>query len=163
MGGIPKLVHLGNPGNRHYSRCDMQLGHCVRSSVPEPGVKTCPLCWEPLLRGTQDDTFGGLESVLERALKVAELNPREGLIGLLHHLRDERQTTVQEQDLLIRLLATKGTELKDLLVYLHLYVTQHTWTQLTTDQKELFADIVDEHRRREYPDDPVPIERWWRE
>jgi hypothetical protein len=53
--------------------------------------------------------------------------------------------------------------LKDLIVNLWLYVGRHAWTQLTTEQKELFADVVDEMNRRDYPDDPIPTERWWRE
>lgn len=52
------------------------------------------------------------------------------------------------------------TPLVDLVTYLYLYMTRHTWTQLTTDQKNLLADLVDEWNRTQY-EDSEPLERWW--
>lgn len=52
------------------------------------------------------------------------------------------------------------TPLTDLLVTLHLYMSRATWTHLTTDQKNLLADLIDEYHASEYPD-AQPMERWW--
>ncbi|HEX9225199.1 MAG TPA: hypothetical protein VF885_00915 [Arthrobacter sp.] len=53
--------------------------------------------------------------------------------------------------------------LQDLLSTLNLYTGQHTWTQLTTEQKELFADSVDLDHARDSDDSGYRVERWWRE
>lgn len=41
-----------------------------------------------------------------------------------------------------------------------------TWWQLTTERKELFADVVDAAHERANADNPgmnlAPVERWWR-
>lgn len=54
----------------------------------------------------------------------------------------------------------------ELIAALWLYTSQHTWTQLTTEQKDLFADIVDAAGVARQVDDgeelhPV-VQRWWR-
>lgn len=49
--------------------------------------------------------------------------------------------------------------LADLVSSLWLYVGHHTWTQLTTDQKELFANTIEADAEE---GEPVEIERWWR-
>jgi hypothetical protein len=49
----------------------------------------------------------------------------------------------------------------DLIGTLHLYITRHTETQLTTEQKELLYDIV-EARYRAHGISDEPMERWWR-
>lgn len=71
--------------------------------------------------------------------------------------------------------ATPSTErvaaLEDLLASLWLYTSRHTWTQLTTEQKDLFADVVDAHLAAAdvedgYAGTPManaPVDRWWRE
>ena len=67
-------------------------------------------------------------------------------------------------------LVDENRRLRDLLSYLWLYQRRHTWTQLTTEQKELFADVVDEdHRVQDIEDGYVgtdmaytPVDRWWR-
>ena len=57
---------------------------------------------------------------------------------------------------------------EDLLSSLWLYV-QWRWItkQLTTEQKDLFADAIDAHHVRMNADDPhwemPPVERWWRD
>lgn len=52
--------------------------------------------------------------------------------------------------------------LRDLVAVLNLYVGHHAWTQLTTPQKELFADVVDRHWSEVEPGDRSLTERWWR-
>lgn len=52
---------------------------------------------------------------------------------------------------------------EELLGDLNLYTGRHTWTQLTTEQKELFADAVDVDHARSGDDDGYRVERWWRE
>jgi len=60
--------------------------------------------------------------------------------------------------------------LKDLLTTLNLYIGHYAWTQLTTEQKELLADVVDsEHEKQDMNDGHWgtdlayrPTERWWR-
>lgn len=63
-------------------------------------------------------------------------------------------------------------ETQELLAVLSLYLSYHAWTQLTTEQKELLADAIDEaHRRQDiedgYASDSTmayaPTKRWWRE
>lgn len=62
--------------------------------------------------------------------------------------------------------------LEDLIATLWLYTGNQAWMKLTTEQKELFADVVDaDHRRIDEaegraPGEPgsfTPIMRWWRE
>lgn len=52
--------------------------------------------------------------------------------------------------------------LRDLVATLNLYVGHHTWTKLTTPQKELFADVVDRNWSELEPGDGALTERWWR-
>lgn len=60
--------------------------------------------------------------------------------------------------------------LKDLLYTLNLYIGYHTWTQLTNEQKELLADVLDEEYAKQDREDGYvgtdmahqPVERWWR-
>lgn len=58
----------------------------------------------------------------------------------------------------------ENVKLRELLCYLNLYTSYHTWTKLTTEQKELFANVIDEDRFEEYGEEDVhPVERWWRD
>jgi hypothetical protein len=60
--------------------------------------------------------------------------------------------------------------LRHLVSYLWLYVDRHVWTQLTTPQKELFADVLDDYGRRADVEEGYvgtdmahhPVDRWWR-
>lgn len=57
---------------------------------------------------------------------------------------------------------------EDLLGAIWLYIPWHYVTkQLTTEQKELFADAVDAHSARINAEEPeiglLPAERWWRD
>lgn len=56
---------------------------------------------------------------------------------------------------------TREAAMADLLTYLALHVGRYEWKVLTTEQKNLWADLIDEHRAREYPNDFEPMERWW--
>lgn len=66
--------------------------------------------------------------------------------------------------------ARTRAELEDLVCTLWLYLSDHTWKQLTTDQKELFADVLDEHHAHLDVQEATattdhaysPVERWWR-
>lgn len=51
--------------------------------------------------------------------------------------------------------------LVEMLTYLELHVGRYQWTVLTTPQKNLLADLIDERRARDFPDDHEPMERWW--
>lgn len=50
---------------------------------------------------------------------------------------------------------------RETLAALPLYIGRHTWTQLTTDQKECLADAIDKDRQGE--PDLAPVDRWWRD
>lgn len=52
---------------------------------------------------------------------------------------------------------------QDLLSSLNLYTSRHGWSQLTTEQKELFADSIDIDHARSDDDSGYRVERWWRE
>jgi hypothetical protein len=57
---------------------------------------------------------------------------------------------------------------EDLLSSLWLYINWRWITkQLTTEQKDLFADAIDAEHARANEDDPnlgaLPVERWWRD
>jgi hypothetical protein len=57
---------------------------------------------------------------------------------------------------------------EDLLSSLWLYINWRFVTkQLTTEQKDLFADAIDTYHARANEDDPdlgaLPVERWWRD
>lgn len=63
------------------------------------------------------------------------------------------------------------TEVADLLAYLDLHLGRYPWTQLTTRQKEVMADLIDNAGTIEQlnnPDEyrpgesPRRVERWWR-
>lgn len=58
---------------------------------------------------------------------------------------------------------SKPTPERDLIATLHLYIGHHTETQLTTEQKELLYDCVEEWRAaNDAPGAYEPMERWWR-
>lgn len=53
--------------------------------------------------------------------------------------------------------------LEDLICALWLYVGwKYVTEKLTTEQRDLFADVIDRYHLREFPDDYVPTDRWWR-
>lgn len=52
-------------------------------------------------------------------------------------------------------------EIIETLLYIELHIGRHEWKQLTTSQKDLLADLIDERRSAEY-NDYEPMERWWR-
>ena len=61
-----------------------------------------------------------------------------------------------------------GERYEDLLGSIWLYVNwRYVTKQLTTEQKELFADAVDAHSARLNAGEPEidlhPVERWWRD
>lgn len=58
-------------------------------------------------------------------------------------------------------LKTKAALQQDTLAALSLYISRHTWTQLTTEQKECLADAIDKDRQGE--PDLAPVDRWWRD
>lgn len=56
------------------------------------------------------------------------------------------------------------TEVEELLASIWLYVNWYSVTrQLTTDQKNLWANAIDAVHDRNFPDDNSPVERWWNE
>lgn len=62
----------------------------------------------------------------------------------------------------------RRTELEGLLSSIWLYVPWvHVTKQLTTGQKELWADAIDAHHARMNANEPhvnlSPVERWWRQ
>ncbi len=55
-------------------------------------------------------------------------------------------------------------DIADLCFSLNLYLPLHTWKQLTTDQKNLLADLIDMATAELYAAEKLePIERWWRD
>lgn len=52
--------------------------------------------------------------------------------------------------------------LRDLVSTLYLYVGLYEWKQLATEQKELFADVVDGGWARSPDMEGSAVERWWR-
>lgn len=50
-------------------------------------------------------------------------------------------------------------ELRQLIAALWLYIGYYEETQLTTEQKELLADVVE---RTSSDDDQISYDRWWR-
>lgn len=64
----------------------------------------------------------------------------------------------------LRKLREQKQEYEDLLDSIFLYISWYWVTkQLTTRQKELFADAVDASSRRLEPEDPLVTDRWWRD
>lgn len=60
-------------------------------------------------------------------------------------------------------LRAQVAALRGLVSSVYLYVNDYYVTkQLTTEQKELWADTIDEHSRRACPEEFHPYERWWR-
>lgn len=65
-------------------------------------------------------------------------------------------------------LLDENLRMRDLLSYLALHIGRYEWRQLTTEQKDLLADVIEEkHRRMEAEDGldytSVPVNRWWRD
>jgi hypothetical protein len=65
--------------------------------------------------------------------------------------------------------AHRYQELADLVTYAELHFGRFVWTQLTTDQKELLADLIDAKYDRQDAEENTPAdrrytptERWWR-
>lgn len=62
-------------------------------------------------------------------------------------------------------------EMADMLTYIALHVGKYQWKVLTTDQKELWADLIDRDRTVQDEHDNYvgtdmayqPVERWWRD
>lgn len=65
------------------------------------------------------------------------------------------------EDAATAVMAEVVTPLVDMLTYIELHMNRYQWKVLTTDQKNLLADLIDEERATEFPDDHTPIERWW--
>lgn len=171
---------------------DVHTDHCCRWHGCKYGDEGCTVvtgvapqeypCEE--CDDTEDWRGGGLRQTLNAELARYGLPDKGGLTALLRHLEGNRSLSEGFGRMLVERQSQRIVELKDayrhmediierkdlqiqdlhgLLSYLHLYTSRHTWTQLTTDQKELFADIIDAHNLREFPDDPGVVDRWWRE
>lgn len=52
---------------------------------------------------------------------------------------------------------------RETLASLALYISRHTWTQLTTEQKECLADAIDAEGHAQEPEFIGPVDRWWRD
>lgn len=59
-------------------------------------------------------------------------------------------------------LKSRSTLQQETLAALALYISRHTWTQLTTEQKECLADAIDADRQ-EIHDEVGTVDRWWRD
>lgn len=59
------------------------------------------------------------------------------------------------------------SQVADMVAYLDLHIGRYPWQQLTTPQKELFADLVDSHAvstvAAEHREIPARVARWWRD
>lgn len=56
-----------------------------------------------------------------------------------------------------------AVQYQELLASLWLYSRRYDWTQLTTEQKELWADAIDlVHSRQPDAEEFSPVDRWWR-
>lgn len=61
-------------------------------------------------------------------------------------------------------LQSRVDEYKELLTSIWLYVKWHYVTkQLTTEQKNLWANAIDEISERNHPGDGMKVERWWQD
>lgn len=58
-------------------------------------------------------------------------------------------------------IKTVATVQRETLSALPPYVGRHTWTQLTTEQKECFADAID--AEWDFDPDSTKTDRWWRD
>lgn len=59
-------------------------------------------------------------------------------------------------------LKTRADLQQETLAALALYISRHTWTQLTTEQKECLADAIDKDRQ-DMHDEVGAVDRWWRD
>jgi hypothetical protein len=68
---------------------------------------------------------------------------------------------VQAADAVLPVVEAETAAYQDLLTSIWLYVPwRYVTKQLTTEQKELWADAVEAAGD---PDAPIPADRWWRE
>lgn len=82
----------------------------------------------------------------------------------------EVHLTPREQELFEALQdqTARIADLQDMVGYVALHINER-WivTQLTTEQKELWADAVEAWQQRLYEDEPdiefTPYDRWWRD
>lgn len=75
-----------------------------------------------------------------------DLLPTEWPNGVPFISEQQRRTMVESPDYL-----------RDLIATLWLYIGRYEETQLTTEQKELLADVVEGHER----DFSMTFDRWW--
>lgn len=59
-------------------------------------------------------------------------------------------------------LKTKAALQQETLAALSLHISRHTWTLLTTEQKECLADAIDADRQEIY-EEVGSLDRWWRD
>lgn len=111
---------------------------------------------------SEDALAGGQVKVLRERLEKEGLPEEAGLTGLLRHLDGNRAISEGVGLMIVQTQSEKLVALRDLVCSLWLYTSQYTWAQLTTSQKELFADVVDAMQAREYEGSFEPIDRWWR-
>lgn len=72
------------------------------------------------------------------------------------------QEFVPEIDCPVHGVSSVDTRYIDLIATLHLYIGHHAETKLTTEQRELLYDAVEQWRERHMPGECEPMERWWR-
>jgi len=89
-------------------------------------------------------------------------------------LKAEAERTGQHESTLLRerflasLKPGEATAYQELLASVWLYIKwEYVTRQLTTEQKDLFADAIDASHARANAEDPelgaIPVDRWWRE
>jgi hypothetical protein len=83
------------------------------------------------------------------------------LQGKLVRERKARKAEAANQETQIEVLESENERLCDLLATLWIHTRQFQVKQLTTDQKELFYDVVEDALRND--ENREPLERWWRE
>lgn len=55
-------------------------------------------------------------------------------------------------------------QMREILAVIYLYVPwRYVTKQLTTEQKNLWADVIDANYKEVFPDDPAYVPRWWQE
>lgn len=69
--------------------------------------------------------------------------------------------TDQHHSDMLRVVASQYEMMWEILLSLNLYIGEYEWKQLTTEQKNFFADLIDTYRAENFPEDHEPMERWW--
>jgi hypothetical protein len=116
----------------------------------------------------QQAELDGVKAMLKQAARhgaflAQQLNAIQGVLDSIGFYPNDHRAFEEIREIIGgQALKPRVDEYKELLASIWLYVKWHYVTkQLTTEQKNLWADAIDEVSERNHPGDGMKVERWW--